>query len=237
MSSPEITQTKLLLFRMAGTGPGRSGRRRPPTWTRSRRSSLVRMRPRWVFTVASATNSLAAISPLDSPPATSTRISRSRSVSRSTGRPGRRLGADPQVGELGRVGVEQAPGDAGGDHGVARRHRTDGRRQLGGRHVLEQEAAGPEAQGGEGVLVEVEGGQDEHPRRGGLGHHPPGGLDPVHPRHPHVHQDHVGPQLGGQPRPPPPRRPPRRPPGGPPAPRGSCGTRCGAAPGRRRAGR
>ena len=26
-----------------------------------------------------------------------------------------------------------------------------------------------------------------------------GGLDPVHPRHPHVHQDDVGSQLAGEP--------------------------------------
>ena len=36
----------------------------------------------------------------------------------------------------------------------------------------------------------------EHPRRAGELR---GGLDPVHPRHPDVHQHHVGPQLTGEP--------------------------------------
>src|SRR5947208_76444 len=54
---------------------------RTTTWTRSRRSSLVRIRPTCVFTVASATNRFSAISEFDMPCATSSMPSRSRYVS------------------------------------------------------------------------------------------------------------------------------------------------------------
>ena len=62
--------------------------------------------------------------------------------------------------------VEQPPGDARGDDGVARRDGADAGEQVARRHVLEQEAARAGAQAGEGVLVEVERGQDQHARRG-----------------------------------------------------------------------
>ena len=50
-------------------------------WTRSRRSSFIRIRATWVLTVLSSTTRSAAISALDSPWATRRRTSRSRGVS------------------------------------------------------------------------------------------------------------------------------------------------------------
>ena len=58
--------------------------------------------------------------------------------------------------------VEQAPRDTGRDDGIAGGHRANAAQQVGGRHVLEQEAARAGAQGGECVLVEVEGREDEN---------------------------------------------------------------------------
>ena len=43
----------------------------------------------------------------------------------------------------------------------------------------------------------LEGDQHDRGRRVGLGQ-PAGGLHPVHARHPHVDQDQVGPEVGGQ---------------------------------------
>ena len=93
-----------------------------------------------------------------------------------------------------RVLLEQAAGDPRGHDGVAPGHRPDGRGQLGRRHVLEQEAAGAGPEGPEGVLVEIEGGQDEHPGvPGGLRFGDgPSGRDPVEHGHAHVHEDDVG---------------------------------------------
>ena len=62
-------------------------------------------------------------------------------------------------------------------------------------------------------------------------------LDAVDVRHPDVHQDHVRVAACARARPPRGRPPPRRPPRGPRASRGSAGSRCGRAPGRRPAGR
>ena len=68
-------------------------------------------------------------------------------------------------------------------------------RELGRRDVLEEEAAGACPQRAEGVLVEVEGGEDQHAglvtrRRGGDG---AGRLDAVEHGHAHVHEHDVGP--------------------------------------------
>src|SRR5450631_2674261 len=56
---------------------------------------------------------------------------------------------------------------------------------------LQQEAAGTSAQPRVGVLVEVERGQEKHPRRRPGGDDSAGGLDAVHHRHPDVEQDHI----------------------------------------------
>ena len=74
-------------------------------------------------------------------------------------------------------------------YGVDQRHRLD---------VLEQEAGRAGAQRAEDVLVELEGGQhqDPGPGQGRVRRDLGGGLEPVEPRHPDVHQHHVGPGLG-----------------------------------------
>jgi hypothetical protein len=112
---------------------------------------------------------------------------------------GRVRGAVRPVRQPGGVDIEEPPGDPRRHHRVAAGHRADGPGQLVQGNVLQHEAAGPGAQGGEGVLVQVERGEDEDPRRAVGGHDPPGGLDAVDARHPDVHQDHVGVQFPGQP--------------------------------------
>jgi hypothetical protein len=88
----------------------------------------------------------------------------------------------------------QAAGDRRGQQGVAGADHPDGGHQVLGRDVLEQEAAGPGGQRGVHVVVQVEGGQDDHPRGAGVvGEDPPGGLQTVQFRHPYVHQHHVRP--------------------------------------------
>ena len=78
-----------------------------------------------------------------------------------------RSAAGPAVADRSGSGVgvllEQAPGDARRHDGVTAGHRADGGDELGRRHVLEQEPAGAGPQRAEGVLVEVERGEDEHP--------------------------------------------------------------------------
>ena len=134
------------------------------------------MRPTWVFTVASDRNSSPAISVFDRPWATS---GAPRAPARSA-RPARRhhAGRPPDVPanrSISRRVMRRR------DHGVAAGDRADRGHQLGRRGVLEQEAAGAGAQRGEGVLVQVERGQDEHLGRAGAGHDPPGRLDAVQP--------------------------------------------------------
>jgi len=123
------------------------------------------------------------------------------------GQPGSHLNEDLPLplGELGQVGrrgtgggqqrhepVDQPPGGRRCDDGIASVHRTDREQQLGRRHVFQQEAAGPRLEPGECVLVQVERGQHQQPRLLPGGADPPGRLDPVQPRHPHVHHHDVG---------------------------------------------
>ena len=79
----------------------------------------------------------------------------------------------------------------------ARTRLADRLGELGGPGVLEQETGGSGAQPGEGVLVQVEGGQDEYARARALLGDALGGLDAVHARHAHVHEDDVGVQGPG----------------------------------------
>ena len=98
------------------------------------------------------------------------------------------------AGEVG----DQPPGHRGGEQGVTGGHDADRVDQFGGGGVLEQEAAGAGPQRLIHVVVEVERGEHQHPRplRAGRGAEDlAGGLQAVHHRHPHVHQDHVGVQV------------------------------------------
>ena len=75
--------------------------------------------------------------------------------------------------------------------------------------VLQQEAAGAGAQRLVDVVVEVERGEDQHPRVGRRAARDlPGRRDAVEDRHPHVHQDHVGRARARGVRPPRARSPP-----------------------------
>ena len=89
----------------------------------------------------------AAISALDSPWATSSSTSRSRSVSCAAG--GRRRAGAELPGEP----VQQPPGDRRGDHGVAAGDHPDRGEQLLRRDVLEQEPARPGPERREHVLA------------------------------------------------------------------------------------
>ena len=106
---------------------------------------------------------------------------------------GRRVRARQRGGEH----LQHPLGDARRDDRLPGGHGADRLGELGGPSVLEQEAGGPGAQPGEGVLVQVEGGQDEHARARALLGDALGGLDAVHTRHAHVHEDDVGVQGPG----------------------------------------
>ena len=98
------------------------------------------------------------------------------------------------AGEVG----DQPPGHRRGEQRVAGGHHADRVDQFGGGGVLEQEAAGAGPQRLVHVVVEVERGEHQHPRPGRAGRGAEdlaGRLQPVHDRHPHVHQDDVGLQV------------------------------------------
>ena len=111
-------------------------------------------------------------------------LARGQLVQPGGGCGGRRVVAD--------VGLDQPPGDRRGEQRVASRDRVDRGQQVLRRDVLEQEAAGAGDERVEHVLVEVEGGEHQHPRGRLAREQPPGRLEPVHDRHPDVHQDDVG---------------------------------------------
>jgi hypothetical protein len=68
------------------------------------------------------------------------------------------------------------------------------------RYVLEEEAACPRSQRREYVLVDIEGGQHEHPDPGcpRVGGYLPGRLNAVQQRHPDVHEQHIRTLPAGQ---------------------------------------
>src|SRR5690606_22739681 len=104
---------------------------------------------------------------------------------------------------------DEAARHGGGEEGVARGHHPYGGDEVGGRCVLQQEAARARPQRLVHVVVDVERGEHQDPRpvlprrpggAGGAagGEQPAGGLQPVHLGHPHVHQHHVGPGAAAQ---------------------------------------
>jgi len=97
----------------------------------------------------------------------------------------------PGHGQTVGVGGQQPAGHARRNHGVAACDGAYARQQVGRRGVLEEEATRPGPQCRIYVLVEVEGGEDDDPRRA-LGFDDlAGGLHAVHLGHAHVHQHHV----------------------------------------------
>ena len=98
----------------------------------------------------------------------------------------------PRQRETVGVGVEQAPCDARRDHRVSAGDRTNRREQVRRLRIFEQEATGARSQCRVHVLVQVEGGEDDHTRIAPGVHDPPRRLDAIELRHAHVHQHHVG---------------------------------------------
>jgi hypothetical protein len=95
--------------------------------------------------------------------------------------------------------ADQAARGGGRHHRVAVVHAADGVQKLLRRRRLQQEPAGPGAQRGERVLVQVERGEDQDPGPfSGLADLP-GGGHAVQARHAHVHDHDVGRDLAGQP--------------------------------------
>jgi uncharacterized membrane protein YbhN (UPF0104 family) len=90
--------------------------------------------------------------------------------------------------------TDELAGDARCEQRVAGGHDPDPGQQVGGRRVFEQEAAGASPQRGVDVLVEIEGGKDEHLDVPGLPGpaDQPGSFQPVQVRHPDVHEDDIG---------------------------------------------
>ena len=119
--------------------------------TRSRSPSLPRIRLTLRLVEAGSRTRLRAISALGSPSAMSRTMSGSRGVSAPTIRRTRsrwRAG-----GPRGTLRFEDLPGHAGREDGAARDHGADRAVELGGAHVLEEEAGGARAQRPEGVVV------------------------------------------------------------------------------------
>src|SRR5262249_39284086 len=95
------------------------------------------------------------------------------------------------VREQGDELVDQPPGRGGGQDRLATGHGTDGGQQFRRRGVLEEESAGGGLVPGEGVLGQVEGGENQDPAGRGGGGDRGGRLNPVHAGHPDIHQHHV----------------------------------------------
>ena len=151
-------------------------------------------RATWVLTVVSETTSSSAISALESPRASELEdleLARGELVEAAR-RLGRRRGGAREL-------LDQAPGDRRRQQRLALGHDADPGHELLGRDVLEQEAAGPGAQRLVDVLVEVEGGQHQHPHRAlaGGGDDPARRLDAVELGHADVHEHDVGLEVVG----------------------------------------
>src|SRR5205085_6533808 len=101
----------------------------------------------------------------------------------------RRRAAGP-AGEL----ADQAAGDAGRQQSITAGHGAHRLHELRRVGVLDEEAAGADAQGLEDVLVEVERGEDDdaHARQALITADDARGLEPVHARHTDVHEEDVG---------------------------------------------
>ena len=97
--------------------------------------------------------------------------------------------------------VQQAAGGGRRNHGVSAVDGADGLKELFGWRILQEEPAGTGLDGGQGVLIEVEGGQHNNLDLGPLGtrglcscllQNAPGCFNAVHAGHPDIHQDHIG---------------------------------------------
>src|SRR5439155_1040294 len=97
--------------------------------------------------------------------------------------------------------LDQPARDARREQSIATRHRPYCLHELGRIGVLDQEAARPDAQGLEDVLVEVEGSEDDdaHAGQAVVGGDRARRLQAVRTRHANVHEEHVGALAAGDP--------------------------------------
>jgi hypothetical protein len=150
-------------------------------WTRSLAPSLASRRATWALAAAALIDRQSAISLLDRPRPTSSSTSRSRTVSPRAGARTGRARARRAVGLLqkhaGEAG-DEAPGDTGRDERVACGGDTDRGQDVVQGHVFDQEPAGAGPQRAVDVLVGVEGGEDDYPRRCMRSHGYPDWPDP-----------------------------------------------------------
>jgi hypothetical protein len=156
---------------------------------------LIIDRLTWVLAVAGLRKSRSAISSLLRPEPTSPTTSRSLGQKlQPVELNRRRLGLS---GEL----VDDPARDAWGEQRVPGVDHPDRLPQVGRLYVLQKKPAGPQAEGLEQVLVELEGSEhdDLDPFEFGVGEDHPDRLQAVHDRHPDVHEDDVGEVRAGQP--------------------------------------
>jgi hypothetical protein len=143
-----------------------------------------------VRTVASLTNSRAAISALARPRAINVSTSSSRSVSSSSS------GCRTCAGRRSTDEVlDETPEERGREKRVARRNRPHRADELIARRVFEQESGGSGPHRLVDVLVEVERRQHQHARPIPVAKQPPRRLDSIDARHADVHQHHIRAQL------------------------------------------
>ena len=164
--------------------PRPASRARTIASARSRTWSFEKMFDTWLRTVFGESTRCAVISAFDRPCATSSRISRSRSVSSGNAASGTARCGPGEVGH-------QPPRDGRTEDRVARRHGPHRPDELGSLGALEQVAPRAGLDRGEDRVVVVGHRQHEHRDVGGGVHDPAGRLDPIHAGHRQVHQDDV----------------------------------------------
>ena len=183
-------------------------RRRPRRARGPGGPSLASTRPTWVLAVVSVINSRPRSQCCDRPRAISSSTSSSRASQLSScaggGRPGRQRG-EP---------LDQPAGDRRREQRVPGRDEPDRATSCSGRASLSRKPLAPARSAAVDVLVEVEGGQHEDPRRGPR---PVGEIRRVAsmPSRPGIRtsiRTTSGASARGPARPPRARRPPRRPP-------------------------
>ena len=195
------------------------------------------MRPTWVLTVASESTSRSAISALERPSATPSSTSRSRAVS-GAGAGRAAPGACSGSGSWCAKASSSRRVTRGATTASPRRRRGSRPAAASGGASLSRKPLAPARRPGERVLVEVERGEDEHPRGAAASRR--SGASPrsrrrrasARPSARRRGRSAAVSATASSPSPASPTTDDVR-----PAPRGPCGSRSAAAPGRRPAGR
>ncbi len=110
------------------------------------------------------------------------------------------FGAPPAApGASGHEGLHEPAHHRGLDERVTGGHHADGGGDVVGVGVLQQKAARPCPQGVVDVLVDIEGGEHQHPGPGQqrVGRDGAAGLDAAHLRHANIHEHYIGPEALG----------------------------------------